>query len=207
LVRHFYKGVYSLLRRPKPKIVHWWADAGLLVADVAGVPEAAESVMEFVKLRTRPLSPLERKLAESVFGEALWLSHVRVDERAKIGCRARNMAYVSFFTVNNWGKLKPFTFIHELVHVWQYQQMGSAYISRAIRSQHSEHGYNYGGIERLRKHRVSSGNLTDFNLEQQADIVADYYAVREGLPTAWGKATRADLAVYEHYVAQVRATA
>ena len=64
--------------------------------------------------------------------------------------------------------------MHELTHVWQYQTTGWGYLFRAIQAQMKE-GYTYGGAEKLREFRLSGKTFLDFNLEQQGDIVRDYY--------------------------------
>ncbi|MBK8566305.1 MAG: hypothetical protein IPN76_23950 [Saprospiraceae bacterium] len=192
------------LAQGRGKLHHWWQDFSFLLLDLLAVPELYETLGDFLKWDTRPLSPLERKLAASVFGDALKLDQVCIDSKAMIGCKKRNIVYVSFFTVNSWGKIHPSTFVHELVHIWQYQNLGAAYMTKALRAQRTREGYNYGGIDKLREAMGRKARLTDFNLEQQADIVADYYAIREGLKPAWGKGTQADLPVYQYFMAQIR---
>jgi len=59
--------------------------------------------------------------------------------------------------------------VHELGHVAQYTQLGLQYMGEAIHSQATV-GYNYGGGAALAGKRLS-----DFNREQQADILKDYY--------------------------------
>jgi hypothetical protein len=204
IVVHFVAGIRALAKR-QGKIQHWWQDFAFLLLDLLAVPEVYETTADFLKWDTRPLSPSERKLAASVFGDALKLDQIRLDNKALIGCKKRNIVYVSFFTVNSWGKIHPTTFIHELVHIWQYQKLGAAYMTQALRAQHTKEGYNYGGVNRLREGMELKTKLTDFNLEQQADIIADYYAIREGLKPTWGKGTQADLPVYQYFIAQIRA--
>ncbi|MCU0346552.1 MAG: hypothetical protein MUC59_06400 [Saprospiraceae bacterium] len=204
LMRHLVQGLKSLFQNKGRVSGHWWADFVLLLLDFLGVPALYETLMDFVKWNTRPLTPLERKLASSVFGEALRLDAICVDDRARVGSKKRNIVYVSFFTINAWGKIQPATFIHELVHVWQYQEMGAAYMSRALRAQRTKEGYNYGGVEQLREARQRGAQLTDFNLEQQADIVSDYFAIREGYRPVWGKGTKDDLPVYQYFMGQIR---
>lgn len=176
----------------------------LLLTDLAALPECYETLCDFVKWKTRPLSPLERQLAASVFGNALLLEAVRLDERAWIGCRKRKIAYVSHFTVNSWGALNAQTLVHELAHVWQYQQMGSAYIVRALQAQRSLVGYDYGGVVALERAIQAETSLSQFNLEQQAEIVGDYYAIREGLRPSWGNGTKKDMPVYDFFMRQIR---
>jgi hypothetical protein len=182
----------------------WWLEMLALMTDLVALPELYETLCDFVKWRTRPLSPLERQLAASVFGKALRLEAIRLDERAWIGCRKRKIAYVGHFTVNSWGKLNAQTLIHELAHVWQYQQMGSSYIVGALQAQRSLVGYNYGGVGVLEKSSREEGTIQQFNLEQQAEIIGDYYAIREGLRPSWGNGTKLDLPVYDYFVRQIR---
>jgi hypothetical protein len=202
--RHLVAGTSNLFSKKQTETLAWWQDFVFYFSDLLFLPEIFESILDFGKWKTRPLSPLEKRLISSVFGESIKLGAVRIDDRAKIGCRKRNIAYVSFYTVNSWGKLQPATLIHELVHVWQYQKLGSVYISQALRAQRSKAGYNYGGLEVLRDSMRKHGKITDFNLEQQAEIVGDYFAIREGGNGVWSKATKADLPIYEYFVAQVR---
>ncbi len=203
LSAHFVSGMGALMHG-KGKVHHWWQDFAFLLLDLLAVPEIYETLGDFFKWNTRPLSPNERKMAHSVFGDSLKFDRICMDNKAVIGCKKRNIAYVSFFTVNCWGKLHPTTLIHELVHIWQYQKLGAAYITQALRAQNSREGYNYGGIEQLKQAMVQQAKITDFNLEQQADIVADYFAIREGYTPAWGKGTIADLPVYQYFIQQVR---
>lgn len=204
LFKHLAVGLKILFTKKGSIVSHWWQDFGFHTLDVLAVPEVYETVADFTKFNTRPLSPLERNLAQSVFGDALKLDAIRLDDRAKIGCKNNHIVYVSFFTINAWGRIQPATFIHELVHVWQYQKMGAAYISRALRAQKTKEGYNYGGVKTLKTAMENGAKITDFNLEQQADIVADYYAIREGLKPVWGKGTAADLHVYLYFMGQIR---
>jgi hypothetical protein len=67
--------------------------------------------------------------------------------------------------------------IHELAHIWQYEHLGRGVLWRTIRL-HLRQGvdpYEYGGAEGLST-GTGSKALTDFTLEQQAEIARDYYA-------------------------------
>jgi hypothetical protein len=59
--------------------------------------------------------------------------------------------------------------IHELGHVAQYTYVGIQYMGEAIHAQ-ATGGYAYGGGAAL-----AGKKLSDFNREQQADIMRDYY--------------------------------
>lgn len=87
--------------------------------------------------------------------------------------------------------------IHELVHVWQYERLGSVYIPLALKAQHSKEGYDYGGVQALQQALATGRDLLDFNLEQQADIVADYFCLLHGRPTRWSRAHKPEIGVYQ----------
>lgn len=67
--------------------------------------------------------------------------------------------------------------VHELTHVWQYQQIGWSYIWKALIAQFKEKAkaYDFGGEEGLHKSRQKSIKFKDFNPEQQGNIVQSYY--------------------------------
>ena len=120
LAKHFYKGGNGLLvKKSQADVRWWWAELTFRLLDLVFVPEVYESLMDFAKWNSRPLTEREKQLARSVFGQAIDLDRVRVDEKARVACRERNIIYVSFYTINAWGRLRPDVFIHELVHVWQ----------------------------------------------------------------------------------------
>lgn len=210
LFLHLWEGVKSL----KPWSLQWWKSLGQLstwgaflewtgtaliqILEVAGVGEVYETLADFIKFNTRPLTGAEIGKAKMVFGGSINYSLVRVDQGAFIGPSWTDRAYVSFHTINAWGPLDDHTLIHELTHVWQYGQMGAIYMPKALHAQKSG-GYNYGGLAELKKRKLAGQGFHSFNLEQQGDITADYYvgAVNGGFaPEA--KAT------YEHFVKTVR---
>ncbi len=203
LFRHIGSGLNLFFVQNQRQTQHWWQDFAFLVFDLVALPELYETLFDFVKWNTRPLSRLERKLAASVFGNAIRLDEVRIDDYAKFGCKKRNIVYVSYMTINSWGRIRPETFIHELVHVWQFQQMGGAYIPQALRAQRTKEGYNYGGASHLKEAMQSGRKLTDFNLEQQADLICDYFSIKKGLKPTWGKGAEVDLPVYLYFVSQL----
>lgn len=68
--------------------------------------------------------------------------------------------------------------VHELTHVWQFQQMGWSYLWKALIAQFKEKAkaYDFGGEDGLQKSRQKSIKFKDFNPEQQGNIVQSYYA-------------------------------
>lgn len=194
----------SSLGRKRQYFFLWWVlDTSLLLLEMFGLAEWYELGNFLVKRNTRPLTEAERALAFTIFGSELVYRRIRIDEKAYLGPKKYRFCYVSFFTINSWGKMRDDIFIHELVHIWQYQQYGASYIPRALMAQRTPEGYNYGGVNRLRATLNKQGNLLDFNFEQQADIVADYYRLNRNGRVRWGRAEASDLHYYTYFIRQI----
>ncbi len=155
------------------------------------------------KKNTRPLSAREIAIAKTVFGDSLNYQKIKLDERARIGCRKYRFAYVSFYLINSWGPLSDVTLIHELMHVWQYERFGPAYIPRALHAQRTPEGYNYGGVPALQSALQREENLLSFNYEQQAEIVADYFCLKNGKIPRWCTPDLAALPVFERLLSNL----
>ena len=67
--------------------------------------------------------------------------------------------------------------IHELTHAWQYQKMGWRYLGLALQAQLQEgaEAYKFGNENGLIEAFNKGRKFSDFNLEQQGDIVRYYY--------------------------------
>ncbi|MBK7408134.1 MAG: hypothetical protein IPJ40_08760 [Saprospirales bacterium] len=128
----------------------WWLELAVRLAELSGIFVLYETLAGVVKWNTRPLSAAERALVEPYFRGLIRLDLVRMDSWAFIGSAQRRFAYVTLHTVNCWRELGASVLVHELVHVWQYEPLGAAYIVRALRAQHSREGYNYGGVAMIR---------------------------------------------------------
>jgi hypothetical protein len=210
LFKHLWAGVKSL----KPWSLSWWQSlaeastwgdflkwlgtSAIYILEAAGIGEVYETVTDFLKFNTRPLTSEEIGKARKVFGSAIDYNLVRIDEHALLGPSWTDREYVGFNTINGWGTLDDHTLIHELTHVWQYTQMGAIYMPKAIHAQKSG-GYEYGGIAELRRRQTAGKRFTSFNLEQQGQVLGDYYVdkMNGGLPEA-------DMQTYEYFVGQVR---
>lgn len=186
------------------RIAYWWLEFLLLLLDCLAIGELYETLTDFTKFNSRPLYAWEKKLARPIFGKSINYQRVRIDEYSVAGPRQLRLCYVSFYCINSWGKMDNSLLIHELAHVWQYQKMGIVYIPRALMAQRSSEGYDYGGARGLEAARMAGCALRDFNLEQQAEILSDYYRIREGYPPRWGRAGVTELPVYEYFAEQVR---
>lgn len=190
------------LRVKGSRILWWWFGLLLLILDLLGVVEIYEALATTLKTNTRPLTEEEIERAKPIFAETINYKRIRIDEHARLGPQQYQFCYVSFHTINSWGEMSDDVLIHELVHVWQYERFGALYIGKALMAQWEE-GYDYGGRRRLTKVKNEGGKLVDFNFEQQADIVMDFYRLRTGRATRWGSATLDDISEYEYFVDQL----
>lgn len=157
----------------------WFAKNLINAAELSGVSEELEELADLVKFNTRGLSDTEKTLAKSVFGDAIDLDLVRIDEYSLGNLVNGNRPFVTFNTINSWGEMDAGTLIHELTHVWQYAEYGALYIPEALSAQWSDEGYDFGGIEALEAAKAEGKGLDSFNFEQQAEIIRAYYQLRE----------------------------
>lgn len=157
---------------------------------------------------TRPLNDSERAEARLVFGDGLDYSRARVAEGnyfppnfiADIGAffQRQKRTWDNAITLGNTVyfprliRTQPDDIakdlvdmawlMHELTHVWQYQQVGWKYLYETLRVQ-SKLGmlaYDYTGKHGTKKKALRAAQseqrrLGDFNYEQQGDIARDYY--------------------------------
>jgi hypothetical protein len=146
------------------------------LTDAFLVPELLMLLHRVFKFRARKLNAHEEKLVHRYFGARIKTHNIRIDEKAWLGKKQYGSAYVSMSDV---------LFIHEMVHVWQFQTHGSVYIPRALWAQRTDMGYNYGGVQALRMAVLQGRSLSDFNYEQQADIISDYFCLQNNLKPRW----------------------
>ncbi|MBL7813432.1 MAG: hypothetical protein JNL70_00405 [Saprospiraceae bacterium] len=155
-----------------------WAAAGLLLADTLFLFDIFEILSNLFSPNSRFLTKIEIDRAEKIFKNALYYALIMVDKRSLPVKRGFAHAYVTFNTVNSWRPIRADVFIHELVHVWQYQQFGAGYIAAALAAQRSPAGYDYTFTEGW--HMAS---FFDLNAEQQAEFVQDFYLQEKGFYT------------------------
>lgn len=178
--------------------IHWkLLEILLRVLEFIQIPPLLMALNRLLKPNTRPLSERELVLARSIFGEHIDYKKVRLDEHSYLGCRRYRFAYVGFHYINSWGVLSDAGFIHEMVHIWQYQRVGAVYIARALYAQNTPEGYDYGGEAFLQKALANGLTLLDFNYEQQADIVSDYFCLKTGRQPRWCVPSSHALPVFE----------
>lgn len=157
----------------------WWLlELVFYLLDLLAVPDLLVLLNRLVKPGQRKLTAREIALVRSVFSNHVDYRKVQLDTRAYLGPRQFGFAYVGFYVINSWGSLTDPRLIHELIHVWQYQHLGSVYIPRALWAQHAGGGYDYGGEARLCAVYKKGGSLLDFNYEQMGEVVADYFRLQ-----------------------------
>ena len=166
-------------------------------AEYLFLPQLLMALNSVFKRGTRPLTQREVALARKIFHESIDYQKVRMDERSVLGCRRYRFAYVGFHYINSWGPLPDAVFVHEMVHVWQYQRFGAVYIPRALWAQTTKEGYDYCGIAAIRRANAENRSLLTFNYEQQGDIVADYFCLKNGVVPRWCAANPVYLPEFE----------
>lgn len=169
-------------RQPLKYAGFWLLDTLMYSLETLGINELAETVMDFGKPKTRNLNPKELEVLHEVFGKNINASRVVVDTSSRVA-KKKKVAFVTFNTIHHWGDLRPNLIAHELTHVWQYQKFGGVYLFKALQAQHTHEGYNYGGEAGL----TEKGSFLNFNMEQQGDIMEDYYRLKNGLKAQWLK--------------------
>lgn len=223
VVLDLWEGVKSL----RPWALEWWKSlahidtwgnflkwVGTLVLhlfEVGGGGEIVETLADLIKFNTRKMTGAELFEASSVFGSSVDFSLVRIDTHSlmvfiakKFKGYSKGREFTTFHTINGEeGKITMDTLIHELTHVWQYQQVGAIYMPEAIHAQGTPEGYDYGGVSELQARKAAGQGIRTFNREQQAQIVQDYFRIRKKLPPMVGTGTIADLPLYAHFVREV----
>jgi len=162
--------------------VAWTARLATKGLDALFLPETLDAFWQLVKANTRGLTDIEVQEARKVFGDTLPYYQIRIDEKSAIArlgalfAGSKHMGVSTFHTINFTKEIKPQPgnadmawLIHELVHVAQMINVGSQYTLEALHAQFTK-GYKYGGPKGLK-----DKSFSDFNREQQGDIIQHYY--------------------------------
>jgi hypothetical protein len=142
----------------------------------------------------RPMTEDEKAVARLVYEDALDYDRIYFAEEDLVNqiifgiqdAVRDNPDSRAFVTMNlvNFDPKDEFaneTMIHELCHVWQAEMEGPFYMAEAIHAQMTDEGYNYGYDDAFNGNgaepelQAAGGNLTTFNLEQQATIMEHFY--------------------------------
>ena len=76
----------------------------------------------------------------------------------------------------SWDEVDLPTLVHELTHVWQNAVEGPFYMVQALEAQLLGEGYDYTEDDLV----VAAGDFDQFNREQQASIIEDYWQRKHG---------------------------
>ena len=173
--------------------------------DLVGGPELVAFLLHLLT-DTTPLTDDEVALATAVFGEnALRYQEVRVVQGGLFDLIFKlngNLGFATWHSINlprngRHTRANLPILIHELTHVYQYEQVGSRYLGEAIYMlvKTKRDCYNYGGAAGLQIGCERGLTFADLNREQQAMVVQDYFTCRQrGIDTT----------AYEPFIAQLR---
>jgi hypothetical protein len=174
--------------------------------DLLGGPEIGQFLMHLIT-RTTPLTGDEIATISSILGpKALRYEDVRVAEGGLFDFIFKlngNLAFATWHTVNmprqgHHTRANRAILVHELTHVYQYEQVGTRYLGEAIYMliKTKRDCYNYGAASGLQQACDAGRTYRDFNREQQAQITQDYYTLRE---------RGVDVSAYEPFIVQAQA--
>lgn len=148
----------------------------------------------------RALTPGEIALARAVFKDAIDYRAVKIHHRRFVFFQANNSGMTPNGEIYIVGErtyapdyafatkaLKGF-FIHEMAHVWQYQRNILRPITAAI-AEYLRHRGDYA--KAYRYELVTGKDLRDYRIEQQAQIIQDFFL--RVTARAWARAPVADL--------------
>ena len=181
----------------------WITTVALQSLEIGGIGEMYETIQDIIKFNTRTLSASELRAGKSVFGNSINFDFVRVDTGAVIGPAFSHRAYTSFHTINSWATESTDVMVHELTHVWQYENAGAIYMPQAVHAQLWGGRYDYKDVAGLQRKKAAGDGLLSFNREQQAQIVQDFFRLRQNGFIPGSAATPADLPLYADFVKTV----
>jgi hypothetical protein len=124
----------------------------------------------------RPLLPQEKQLARGIFGQSIDLDAVRIVTTPVVNAPTTlgNCIRVGGSGMPDW------VLIHELAHVWQFQNKGTSYISDS--AWHQTAAWVSSGLKsRAAAYQVTiqpGKSIHDYTAEQQATIIEQYFVVR-----------------------------
>jgi len=128
--------------------------------------------------RSRPLTPGETEMAALLFGESIDYARVRIHAHRYMPLQPKNccmtpngsMYFHRSCFLPDYSRGNPSAvhwFMHEMVHIWQFQLGYAVRLRGAVRIGLS---YDY--------ELVPGRVLADYNMEAQGDLLADYFALK-----------------------------
>jgi hypothetical protein len=164
-------------------LLYWLFICGSYLFDLFGGPEIIQFFLR-ASSKARPLSVEEIQAIKTVLSpQSIRLGDVRVASRGILSLVFRlnkNRAFATWHTVNLPEKRVEDIplIVHELIHIYQYERVGSLYIGQGLWAQvrQGRGAYDYGGADGLKADRAAGKHLSDYNREQQCQIVQDYFS-------------------------------
>jgi len=160
---------------------------------------------------TTHLSEEQIEGLREIFGDSIRYDEVVINDSSLLADLNSNFnengnsrPFVLGNTINSDGTLDDRELIHEMMHVYQYNRFGWDYLTMA--GENRNYDYDYSELERIANDPNISGlRLDQFGLEQQGEIVADYYELTQFNGT--GDMTLRDgTLVNEHNIDTIMAT-
>ncbi len=128
---------------------------------------------------SRQLTAGEIKLAEQVFGDSIDYAAVKIHDRAFIffqpknsGMTPRDEIYMRGCYSEDYSKGNVGFFIHEMTHVWQFQNKILHPVAAVVGLQ-LKHKFNYDAAYEFQLEK--GRDLTSYGMEQQAAIIQQYF--------------------------------
>ena len=196
----------SWLRFKTGKVINWSHQFATHFFDLLGGPELAQFFLHFFTSTTR-LRPDEIAMMSDILDPgAIRYAEVRVAQGGILSLIFKmngNLAFATWHTINI-PQAGPHTrqnqsiIAHELTHVYQYERIGSRYLGEAVYMllKTKRNCYDYGGRSGLNYACSAGGHYSDYNREQQAMIVQDYYTLQQ---------IGADTSAYKPFITELRA--
>jgi len=176
LLYHFYQLIPTTKTAiPRSMMYDWPADLFFYIIDVLYLPEWYMIFSVLLRKNIRLANELEEYLMSEYFNDIIDKRFVLFNTDASKLVKRYAHALVTFHIIHFEKELSEPIIVHELVHIHQFQKYGSVYLYRALKAQMSKYTYDYGGTERLFAGIEKGKSLYDYNFEQQASIIEDYY--------------------------------
>ena len=126
----------------------------------------------------RSLTQDEVDFAKSIYGNRINYSILKINTRSKFS-KHFHTVFVTGHVINYHSiHISQALMVHELMHVYQYEQVGIVYIPRCLFAQASIQGYDFGKLEDHQDILIGSRAIKKLNYEQQAEFVETMYRSR-----------------------------
>lgn len=155
-------------------VLLWIAELILRIVEVLFVFDFIQILIS-LRASVRPLNEYDLSLSRSILGDQTYLSLIQLNNNS-IYCRTNPViAFVTGFVINYDRVISDDVLAHELIHVWQYVRVGIVYVPRALFAQKTKENYDYGGVKNLLSNIKNGKTITQYNYEQQAQIIQDFF--------------------------------